>query len=357
MTVDAAAMTVSDGVLEETARRLLEASGLDLAQADTVARNLVWNEMIGRRNFGFLRLPLYLERLASGGISSPCTPRFEQRDSAVACMDADNGFGQYAGTLAMERAIALAGETGTGVVAVRNSNFFGTGAWFVNLAAGRGMIGIAMSNAFPKVAAHGGTLPVFGTNPFAFGAPRRDDGPLMVDMATSGLAGSTVRQHKREGTALPEGLAVNTDGTPLTDPDGLGAGALLPFGGAKGYGLALMVEILAGVLTGAGVSQGVASMYEDVAHGGNNGHLMIAIDIARFLPLDAYHDRLETLVGAIRASAGAGDVLLPGELRWREYRDSERNGVVLSRDAVAALEAAACATGETVPWTREAKIA
>ena len=357
MTRDTAAMTISAETLEDFARTLLEAGGLDLAQADTVARNLVWNEMIGRGNFGFLRLPLYLERLARGGISSPCTPRFEQRDAAVACMDADNAFGQYAGTLAMERAIALAGETGTGVVAVRNSNFFGTGAWFVNLAASRGMLGIAMSNAFPKVAAHGGTLPVFGTNPFAFGAPRRHGEPLMVDMATSGLAGSTVRQHRREGTDLPEGLAVNADGTPLTDPDALGAGALLPFGGAKGYGLALMVEILAGVLTGAGVSRGVSSMYEDVAHGGDNGHLMIAIDIARFLPLETYHDRLEGLIASIRSSAGAGEVLLPGELRWRTFRDSERDGVALSPDAIEALETAARDTGVAVPWAREAKIA
>ena len=343
--------------LRSFATDLLVAYGVDTAQARVVADNLVWNEMVGRRNFGFLRLPLYVERLAAGGLNGDCRPRFDERGEGIAMLDGDNGFGQYAGALAMDHAIGEAVERGTGIVGVRNSNFFGSGAWFVDKAASRGMIGLALSNSFPKVVAHGGLLPVFGTNPFAFGAPRRNGDHILVDMATSALAGSTVRQHKRTGEPLPVGLAIDGDGNPVTDPNLAEKGALLPFGGAKGYGLSLMVEILAGVLTGAGISGGVASMYRDLSEGGNNGHLMMAIDIERFMPLPVYYHRMEGLVRLIRASQPDGEVLLPGEVRWREYRDSRRNGIRLDPPVRKSLDEIAAAVGMALETEREPALA
>jgi LDH2 family malate/lactate/ureidoglycolate dehydrogenase len=259
--------------------RVFEAHGVGAAQADTVAKNLIWCDSVGRRNFGVERLPIFVKRLKAGVIKGDARPRF----LAPELLDADMGFGHYAAELAMARAIELAASRGIAGVGVCNSNFFGAGAYFVKLACEKGMIGLALSNSFPKVAAHGGSLPVLGTNPFAFGAPRANGEHLLVDMATSELAGSTVRDHIESGEPLPVGLAVDASGRPLTDARKVENGALLPFGGAKGFGLALMVELLAGVLTGAGIASGVGSLYKDFTRRADNGHFLIAIDISRWM--------------------------------------------------------------------------
>lgn len=339
-----------DALLEFT-EALMAAHGVDQVQADEVARNMIWSELVGRENFGLLRLPLYVDRVRAGGLRCPCNPRFDETANGTALLDADGGFGQYAGRLAMEQAIAMARQHGTGTVGVRNSNFFGTGAYFVHIAADAGMIGLAMSNSFPKVVAHGGVIPVLGTNPFAFGAPRKNGESLMFDMATSALAGSTVRAHKAREEPLPEGLAIDSAGKPITDPSKVDEGALLPAGGAKGYGLALLVELLAGVITGAGVSTGVASMYKDVGQVGRNGHFFMAIDISRFLPMDAYYERLEGLVALLKASQPAGEVLLPGETRWDQHRANSAAGIELAPETRARLEDLSAPHGISTPWS------
>ena len=311
---------------------ILKKGGTDEAQAEEVADNLVWSELVGRENFGLARLPVFLERIKQGGIKCPCVPQFVECTPGSAILDADVGFGQYAASLAIERAIIFAQSTGVGIVGVRNSNFFGTGAYYVHKAAEKGMIGLVMSNSFPKVTAHNGLAPVLGTNPFAFGAPLRNGESLMFDMATSALAGSTVRQHEASKKPLPEGMAIDSKGNAITDPASLGKGALLPAAGAKGYGLALMVEILAGVFTGAGVSNGVASMYKNVAQPGNNGHFMIVLDISRFMALELFFDRLENLTELVKASNPDAEVLLPGEIRWQNYKNNLSNGIELGKD-------------------------
>ena len=190
---------------KEFARQLLMAHDVDAKQAGFVARNVVWNELVGRHNFGFERFDVYIKRLVAGGINPHANPRLKQNGEAVALIDGDNGFGQYAGAIGMRSAIKMAKQKGVGVVAVHNSNFFGTGAYFVEQAAKSSMIGLAMSNSFAKVAAHNGLLPVLGTNPFAFGAPRRHGQSLFIDIATSALAGSSVRPYAHPGRELPAG--------------------------------------------------------------------------------------------------------------------------------------------------------
>jgi len=336
---------------EEFAYTLLSAHNVNDQQARSVARNVVWSELVGRHNFGFERFPVYIKRLLAGGINPDCTPQLEQRGDVVALLDGDNGFGQYAGAVGMQAAIAMAGQKGVGVVAVRNSNFFGTGAWFVEQAAKNSMIGLALSNSFPKVAAHNGLAAVLGTNPFAFGAPRRNEESLLVDIATSALAGSTVRQYARSGQKLPVGLAIDGEGKPITEPGAVNAGALLPFAGAKGYCLAMLVEILAGVLSGAGVSSGVNSMYRDLGEAGGNGHFMLALDIKRFMPMADYFARMQALVSMIKQSgAREREILLPGEIRWRNYHANKAAGLALDEQVRRQLAALAHNVGVVAPW-------
>ncbi len=328
-------MRVSPVELSAAIIRKLTDAEVSVPQAGAVARHMVWCESVARHNFGIERIAIHLKRLKSGVLNGKAEPRLKHVTPALARLDGDGGFGYAAAELAMHEAIAMAKRQGIGAVGVHNSNFFGAGAYYVNLAAEAGMIGFAMSNSFPKVAAHGGLRPVLGTNPFAFGAPRANGDHLLFDMATSGLAGSTVREHIAAGKPLPEGLAIDGDGKPITDPTKVNDGALLPFGGAKGFGLSLLVELLAGVITGAGVGDGVASMYSDFTRNGDNGHFLMALDIARFMPLVDYHARFEGLVAMLKASGG--HVLLPGEVRWEHYRDAVTNGVEVDEALWAAL--------------------
>jgi ureidoglycolate dehydrogenase (NAD+) len=297
--------------LEAFLSALFQRHGSTPAQADETARHMAWCELVGRPNFGVERVQVHLDRLTKGGVNKTPVLTVKRLGPGQAALDGDGAMGFYPAAEAMRLAIAMAREAGLGVVCVRNSNFFGAGSYYVNLAAEAGMASFAASNSFPKVAAHGGTLPVLGTNPLAFGAPRRDGCHFLLDMATSAMAGSTLRQMQNAGDA------------PLT-----AAGALLPFGGAKGFGLAMMVEILAGVLSGSGA---VASMYRDLEKPGNNGHFMLAIDVGRWMAVSDFENRIEALALAVKASGPA--VVLPGEARFLQ----RKQGLELSAKALSVL--------------------
>jgi LDH2 family malate/lactate/ureidoglycolate dehydrogenase/D-alanine-D-alanine ligase-like ATP-grasp enzyme len=353
-----AATTVKADDLEALTLSIVRASGATGPQAERFAKILVWNDRIGRATHGVWRLEAYCRRFELGLIRCPCAPIFNQTAAAAGTLDGDEGFGLYVGHVAMQRAIGLATKAGAGVVAVSNSNHFASAAYYVELAARRGMIGIALSNSTPRVAAFGGAKPVFGTNPIAFGAPRRDGRSVLVDIATSAISGAHLINCVEKGGVLEAGMAIDADGNPTIDPRRASDGALLPFGGAKGYGVALMVEILSGVLSGAAFSHDVRSMFKDFRSSGRNGHLFVAIDIARFMPLDTYHNRLDTLLGIVTHSGkdGQSPVLVPGEGRWDAYDRTTRDGISLDRRAVRSLETLADRHGIPVPWKRGATV-
>ncbi|MEM9332702.1 MAG: Ldh family oxidoreductase [Pseudomonadota bacterium] len=317
--------------LHEIVKNIFRAGGVSDAQSEAIAENMVWSECVGRSNFGVKRIPIHLKRLKLGLLNPVANPEIKETSAGMAQIDADNAFGHFAGKIGIEKAVELAGNSGIGMVVLKRSNWYGTGAYFTKIAAEAGMISLAASNAFPKVAAFGGASAVLGTNPFAFGAPRSTGEHIMVDFATASLAGSTVRELRDSGRALDEGLAVYPDGKPLTDPADLEAGALLPFGGAKGFGVALLVEILAGVISGSGFSETVNSTYSNFDDISNSGHCLIAIDVQKLMPLDVYFARLETLVQILKTS-GSQDhtVRLPGEVRWQTLSQNTKNGIRLS---------------------------
>jgi len=342
---------IQASTLKAFAQDVMRSFGVDDDQVQTVADNMIWSDLVGRYNHGVQRLPILMNRVERGVIQCPCRLEFTKLADSVELLDGGDGFGHHVGWRGMERAIDLAKTHGVGIVGVRNSNFFGAAAFYVQQAAAAGMISLALSNSPPNVAPHGGRKAVFGTNPFAFGAPRRDGRNVILDMATSALAGSTIREHIVKGTPLPSGLAIDEQGEPITDPTKVGSGALLPFGGAKGYGLALMVEILSGVVTGAGISHGVASMYRQFDESGHNGQFFMALDISRWLTVEAYYQRLETLIEVIRGSDPDGKVQLPGENRWRHLNDNTIKGIPLSESTRKALGELCQSRGIGAPWT------
>lgn len=341
---------VSAEQLQSYLRQLFAALSVDEKQARSVAANMVWSELVGRENFGALRVPVHVKRLKAGILNPDCKPEFERTGTSTGLLNADNGFGYYAGELATTHATEIARETGIGIVGVKHSNFFGTGAYFASQAADRGMISLVMSNSFPKVVAHGGLSAVLGTNPFAFGAPRASGDHLLVDFATSSLAGSTVREYLTKGQSLPEGLAIMPNGQPATDPAKIGEAALMPFGGPKGYGLSLMVEILSGILSGAGFSEGVKSTYSNFDEQSDNGHCVIAIDVEKFMPLTDFFARFEAFAALLKASNAKDEVLLPGEIRWANFRTNSKNGLHIPQKVRDELIAISADYNLSVPW-------
>jgi LDH2 family malate/lactate/ureidoglycolate dehydrogenase len=279
-------ITVAAAELEKLVRRLLVAAGMAAEESVPAAEALVWCDRVGRTTQGVWRLPVLVRRLRDGGIRSPCRVEVERGAGAVRLVDGGDGFGYLIGRIAMDEAVAAARSHGVGVAAVRRSNHLGACAYYVERAARSGCIGLALSNSFPKVAPHGGVAPLLGTNPLALGAPRRDGRTVLVDFSTASAAGSTVTRLEEDGRVLPADLVVGAAS---------GSPPVLRADGAKGFGLGLMVEILAGVLTGAGVTDELGSLYA-TAEPGRLGHLFVALAIERFLPLDQYHERLERLL-------------------------------------------------------------
>lgn len=329
--------------LQAFVTRLMQAAGVDADQIAAVSENLLWNDAAGRRNHGVERLPILLRRVRAGLIKCPAEIRFRDLGPSMAHLDADDAFGQYAGLLAVDRAIAMARDTGLGAVGVSSSNFYGTGAFFVARISDAGMVGLALSNSFPKVATEGGCRAVLGTNPFAFGAPGRDGRRLLLDMSTAAAAGSSIREAREAGTSIPEGIAVGADGLPVTDPALALSATLLPAAGAKGFGLALMVEMLAGVLTGSGIAGGVGSLYKDFTRPSDNGHFFLALDISRWMEREVWDARFEMLAQAVAEGGGR----FPGDHREQMLAESRAKGVPVSRGALAALNE--LATGFGVP--------
>lgn len=325
-------------VVKEFAKSALSAIDSDNAQTDIFIDALLWSDLIGRPNHGIWRLPAYANRIKTGAMKSPCHLRFEQHGLATEVMDGDNGIGHFVGHTAMLRAIDKARGYGVGATGVYNSNHFGTGAYFVQLAAQQDMIGIAVSNSIAKVAPYGGVSAVFGTNPFAFSAPRHNGESLLLDMTTAAMSGSEVMRRAESGTALPEGIAINRDGSPILNPADIGNGALLSFGGYRGSGIALMIEILCSTLTGAMTSTGVNSMFGADAASGNNGHFFMAISIAHFMKLEEFTARLDLLLGQVAASGINGTTHIPGERRWLEYARNLESGLPLDESTLVALD-------------------
>ena len=349
----AATAVVTPGAHTRFVVAVLRASGASSADAEVVAEGLLWADLHGRHTNGLTRLANTVERLSKGLIVSPAPMAWEARAPAAHLLDAAHGLGNVAARLATLRSVELARAQGVGLVAVRHSNHFGAAAYFCDLAAEAGCLSFNFTNAFPKVAAHGGTRPVLGTNPLAFGCPTRSGAPILVDLSTSAISGADVRDKTGRGGRLPLDVALDAAGHPTDDPAALKTGCLLPAAGPKGFALALMVEVLSGVLTGSAVGQQVGSLFYTWDRPVDVGHLFIAVDVERFLPRDVFLSRLEGLLESLAASPvpeGAEPVRYPGEIRARSAERHRREGIPVPRELMAALERLARDHGVSVPW-------
>jgi LDH2 family malate/lactate/ureidoglycolate dehydrogenase len=312
--------------LFDFAARVLQEAGVDEQESRVVANNLVTANLRGIDSHGITRLPLYMERLQAGLIA-PRTEMEIVRQTPGACvLDAHNGWGAVAGLAGMREAIARARQAGTGVAVVRHSNHFGIAAYYAQEAVAAGMIGVAMTNASANMSPWGGRQPYFGTNPICVAVPAGRERPVIYDGATSVVAVGKMVLAAKKGERIPPTWAVDQSGLPTTDPRvAVAAGNLLPMGGYKGYGFALMVDVLSGILAGAAFGSHISDLRKLDAPQ-NVGHFFAALDIAAFADPAEFQVEMEQLVREIREAPrapGSERIYLPGEIEW-EFEDRRR---------------------------------
>jgi LDH2 family malate/lactate/ureidoglycolate dehydrogenase len=315
------------------------ALGVPEADARLVADTLVQADLWGHQSHGVLRLMWYGERIRRGMMQAVTKPEFAVDAGAVAVIDGHDGIGQVLTTLAAREAIKRAKAHGIGAVAVRNSNHFGTAMYYTLMAPREGCVAFLSTNASPAMAPWGGRKKTVGTNPWSIAAPAGRHAPMMLDIANTGVARGKIYLARQKGIPIPEGWAINSAGEPTTDPQQAIDGIILPMAAHKGYAIALMMDVLSGVLGGSAFGSGVHGPYQ-FEHKSGAGHLMIALNISAFRPLAEFQASMEELIAEIKSvplAKGFDEVFYPGELEARSDERNRREGLQLPDDTISDL--------------------
>lgn len=307
---------------------VLTASGVERSCAEAVSDALIDAELTGVSTHGVSRLAVYMQRMNAGVMSRENNIRVVQEAPSTVVVDAGNSLGAAAAKFAMEKCIAKAEETGCCFASVRNSNHFGTAAYYTRLAAEQDMIGFACTNLKGKIAPFGSAEPYMGTNPISIAAPS-EDLPVVLDMAPSVVALGKLILAQKLGKSIPLGWALDKDGNPTTDPAEGRAGSLVPIGGAKGSGLAIMVDVLCGILSGGPYGPHLHDLYVmDEPQGVS--HFVGAIDIVHFIDPSTFKSALSAMaqeIKELKKADGVEEIFLPGERSGRKARENAVNGI------------------------------
>jgi LDH2 family malate/lactate/ureidoglycolate dehydrogenase len=322
--------------------RALESAGLPAADARRVGVLMAEADTRGCDGHGVFRLPQYVKRIQSGGINTQPQIRVLREQAASALLDGNNGMGHLVMSRAAEIAIEKARVAGVGWVGARNSNHAGPAQLYSRMPLAHDMIGLYMAignaNHLPP---WGGIEMLLSTNPISIAVPSAQHGPIVLDMATTNAAYGKVKVKAQRNETMPEGWMVTREGKPLTDPKRASEGFLLPIGGAKGYGLALMFGLLAGTLNGAAFGKDVVDFNADSKTQTNTGHLVVALNIAAFADVPQFKRQVDEIWEQMKASPtmpGFDEVRLPGERSAKVYEERLANGIPLSPSLRIALD-------------------
>jgi len=307
--------------------------GLAPEGAAASAEVLTTTDTWGTHSHGTRQLRPLMRAVKSGGIHPGARPALLREGPGWALVDARQAMPMLVGIHAMEAAIAKAASAGIGYAGVAHSSHFGAAGYYATLALRRDMIGLSMTNCDPCMAATGGRLPVIGTNPIAFAVPAGQERPVFLDIATSVGAVTKVMIAKAMGRPMPEGWLRDLEGRPTTDASGYPDRSVLqPIGGYKGYGLAVLVEILCGVLTGASFLSGVQGWINERGIAADQGHAFIAIDVNALMPIATFKARMDAMIREIKGApraVGVERIYLPGEMEWERRDQALRHGLQL----------------------------
>ena len=309
----------------ELATRVLVGAGASPLNAGIVAGALIDAEIDGISSHGLSRLPAYADQLASGKIDGLANPEVSRTASAVVSVNARHGFAFPAIAAGIKMALPIVRETGVVAIAIGNSHHCGVLGRHVESLAKHNVLAVAFSNTPAAIAPWGGTRGVFGTNPIALACPRRNQEPLVIDLAMSVVARGKIMQAANRNESIPEGWALDASGKPTTDPREALAGTMVPIGGAKGAALALMVELLSAALTRSHFGFEASSFFDAKGEPPGIGQLFLMFDIQTFGG-DAVLERIETLCQAIDEDPGAR---LPGARRFTNRKRIAESGIAV----------------------------
>jgi LDH2 family malate/lactate/ureidoglycolate dehydrogenase len=349
--------------LERFAFASATAVGLESADADVLAAAVVDADLRGVHSHGVRNLPRYVRGFERGNVAAKVDCPIVVDTGAFVLLDGQNGLGIITCTKAMDLAIERARTHGVAFVGVNNSNHCGAAAFYTLRAVAQDQLGFCTTNSPAVMAPWGGREARLGSNPLSYGIPAGVEPPIVLDMAATAALRETLRARSQSGQSIPLGWALDSSGAPTTDPDAaLAGGALLPVGEHKGYGLAVVNEVLAAGLTGALFSFEIASrvagkfgLGESAQESWACGHLLGAFDVGQLLAIGEFKQRIDHLVQSMKSAGGDRDestVYLPGEME--HYRRLERlvEGIPLSDSTWASLEGLASELGVEAPAGR-----
>lgn len=319
----------------EEAKRLvikqLTKVGLNEETAGKIAEVLVHADLRNVNSHGVLRTEHYVNRLQAGGINPETQISFQKTGPVTGVVDGDDGFGHVISDVAMDHAIDMARENGVGMVTVFNSSHCGALSYFVQKAADAKLIGIAMSHTDKIVVPFGGKTSFLGTNPIAYGVPAKTKKPYILDMATSNVAWGKILQAREEGKEIPEGWGVDENGAAVTDPNKVVS--LSTFGGPKGYGLSVIVDVFSGLLAGAAFGPHIGKMYDDLDKKRKLGHYFCVINPSFFTDTDIFLEQMDQMIEELKQvepAPGFDRVYVPGEIEQINEEKNLKHGITIA---------------------------
>ena len=341
--------------LKNFCESVLVKEGMSTEHARMTAEALSETDAYGTHSHGTKNLHNYIKKAEAGGINIHAEPEVLREGPAFAVIDAKQAMGMVAGTLAMQMACDKAKASGVGLVTVKNSCHFGAAGYYANLAADREMLGIVASNVDPNMNAPGAQSKALGNNPLAYASPAESVPSVFLDIAMSNVASLKVFQARADGRSVPDTWIVDKDGVPTTDPGKYPEeGAMQPMGAHKGYGLAVLVDLLTGVLNGGATSMGgqIGSWVLNLDAPNLVCHTFLAVDAAQFSDEGSMRTRTETMSHQLRnlpKAKGAERIYTPGEMEWERYRKACDEGITLPEDVLSSLVGLSQESGVDLP--------
>ena len=331
--------------LEQFIADAFRAVGIPTDDAATIAQLMTGIDLRGLDGHGIFRLPPTIQRIKAGGINVKPTITVKQETPSTAIIDGDNAVGHLAVNKAVQVAMDKAEQCGVAWVGTTNNNHAGAAAIYAIMPMERDMIGIYMAvgsaNHLPP---WGGIDMLLSTNPIAFAIPGLEEPPIVMDMATTVASYGKVKMAADRGKFMPEGWMIDAEGKPLTDPTRMNDGFLVPIGGYKGYGLALIIGLLAGTLNGAAMGKDVVDFNADLKSLTNTGQLIIALDIKAFADVETFKRNVDIVIRSMQGSAtlpGFDQVMVPGQQSHEKLQRFTRDGIPVGAPLMARLDALA----------------
>ncbi len=347
--------TIKINDLKEFCYKVLAKEGMREEDAKITAEVLSETDGYGTHSHGTKNLHNYIRKMRAGGMDINGKYEIVNDGPSYTLIDSHSSIGMVPAYKAMELTIRKAKDSGIACSVVKNASHFGAAGYYANMAAKENLIGMVFSNVDANMTIPGAKGKVMGNNPLAYSVPAGKYPPIFLDIAMSSVASLKVVQARKDGKSIPDTWIIDEEGLPTTDPSQYPEiGAMQPMAAHKGYGLALLVEILTGALSGGGMMNEVPSWLFSMEEKNNVSHMFIVIDVSKFMLPNLFNERIENMIEYIHSTPkakGTEKIFYPGEIEWGKYNLSMENGLVLPKDVEESLEGLQKESGIKINWS------